>query len=678
MVAFANAKYSTALENFSKAVEYYPNCHASIRTAIACCCYKLQDYDRAKLAVHRGVNLDVRYFICFRHHVDLKLISSQPSDVNFLILSAMLELIQARKDRNGRVESRQKAFENLYLAYQIDSSNPMILNMLANHTFHSWKRIHLTMPRGESVEPTFHQSEIRLIGDSKLVVSRNKLHKLQTTTLFEVGNQLRLSAVSVNKSTVHLIVAIEPVTMSNEEYLEICFAPPLLLGASKQVQFPVDLSNLEIKNLRQVVTDASNALLHTALPMIRTESYYLIGKVAHAQGNSTQAFDFYRSALKESPENVLAAFGAAQILFSRQDYANALDLFEKVLQKYPDDKDTLAHIVFLKGKLTDEITSFEKLREIVPGFQFEIDIWLMQGQLHHKKLGANNDFGTALKCYLQAKECYEQQDLQIPVAVLNNIAILYHLLMKYDKALEFMQLVLRSNFCSKDCSEEIQRKIRKDCAHNILCNHSNYEKVFFEWNKASPSVLVVQNAEYLNQFTLIGLPVSQKAEDLFFVGEQIMINEMIWVVESFTSSTSMACSTIFRSKSYRIIPVQESGFPVYQKIIYRNNTEDTFSFSYNYARILEDSGNLFAAKNIYVNLIQQHPSFVDNYIRLSIISRQLNNYDEGLEWLQKARSVFKGESVGIEIATGDIYMLLGKHGEAKKCYDSVYGKVSVK
>jgi hypothetical protein len=59
MVAYANAKYSTALENFSKAVEYYPNCHASIRTAIACCCYKLQDYGRAKLAVLRGVNLDV-------------------------------------------------------------------------------------------------------------------------------------------------------------------------------------------------------------------------------------------------------------------------------------------------------------------------------------------------------------------------------------------------------------------------------------------------------------------------------------------------------------------------------------------------------------------------------------------------------------------------------------------
>lgn len=588
----------------------------------------------------------------------------------------MMELIQGRKDRNNRADSRQKSFEYLYLAYQIDSSNPLVLNMLANHTFHSWKRIQLSSQSGDNAESAFHQSEIKLIDDSKIVVSRNKLHNLHSATIFEIGNQLRLSTVAGHKSSIHLIVAVATVTVSDEQYLEICFTPPLSSSASKQLQYPADLSTLEIKNLCQVVTDASTALLHSALPMIRTESYYLLGKVAHAQRNSTRAYDFYSSALKESQENVLAGFGAAQILFSKQDYKNALDLFEKVLKKYPDDKDTLAYIILLKGKLSEEIAPFEKLREIVPGFQFEIDIWLMQGQLYHKKLGATNDFGTALKCYLQAKECYEQQDLQIPVPLLNNMAVLYHLLMKYEKALECVQLVLKSSFTSIDCNEDIQRKVRKECANNILFNHTQYEKVFFEWNKVSPSAFVVQNSEYLDQFTIVGSSVTKRAEEMFFVGEQIIINDMIWVVETILSSSTISCSTIFRSKSHRIIPAHESGFPVYQKIIYQNNTEDTFSFSYNYARILEDSGNLFAAKNIYVNLIQQHPSFVDNYIRLSIISRQLHNFDEGLEWLQKARSVFKGDSVGIELATGDIYMLLGKHGDAKKYYDLIYTKVS--
>jgi len=69
MVAYANSKFSVALEHFSKAVEYYPQCHASVRAAIACCCYKLQDYERAKLAVQRGIQLDVRilyfFFACF-------------------------------------------------------------------------------------------------------------------------------------------------------------------------------------------------------------------------------------------------------------------------------------------------------------------------------------------------------------------------------------------------------------------------------------------------------------------------------------------------------------------------------------------------------------------------------------------------------------------------------------
>jgi len=658
MVAYANSKFSNALEHFSKAVEYYPDCHASVRTAIACCCYKLQEYERAKLTVQRGIKLD-------------------PSDVNYLILSALLELIQARKDRNNRAQLKQNSYEYLYLARQMDGTNSIVLNLLANHSFHSWRR----------VDSSFYfpietsDSAIRLVDGNKLIISKPKEeYSKQLSNLLEIGNQLRLSNVAANKSTVHLIVSVQQSHVDGFDVTEISFTPSV-----SAAQHVVPL--LEIKHLKQVVDDASKALLYTSLALIRTESYYLLGKVAHAQGNSSQAYDFYRLALKEFPENVLAAFGAAQILFTRQDYKNALDLFEKVLKKYPDDKDTLAYIILLKGKLNEEIVTFERLREIVPGFQFEIDIWLMQGQLYHKKLTNNNDYGIALKCYLQAKEWYQQEEIPVPSHVLNNLAILYQLLMKYDKAIEFMQKVLRSFAVTAHSSydavtlKETQRQLRQDGLNTILFCNSNYENAFYEWDRKNVCCYVKQHHDRCDLFSLqidnAVNDISISLQDIFVVGEQIIINDMIWVIEEFISPTEMTCFTIFRSKTYRIPltdNLQHNGLPVFQKYIYGNINDETFSYSYNYARILEDSGNLFAAKHIYVNLIQLHPSFVDNYMRLSIIARQLHHYEEALEWVQKAKNVYKGDSVGIELALGDVYMLLGQSSEAKKHYENIYTK----
>lgn len=595
----------------------------------------------------------------------------------------MLELIQARKDKNSRIISRQSSYEYLYLAHQIDGTNPLVLNLLANHSFHSWKRINLS-------EMDF---EMMIVEDTKLTISKQAVEYLQQLSgILEIGNQLRFNGMFPSKSTVHLIVSIKESVVSGNDLLEITYTPSLSGSLNSRLKFPLSVSEFEIKNLKQVVDDASKSLLHTSLPLIRTESYYLLGKVAHTQGNSSQAYDFYRLALKESPENVLAAFGAAQILFTRRDYKNALDLFEKVLKKYPDDKDTLAYIILLKGQLNEEVANFDKLKEIIPGFQFEIDVWLMQGQLYHKKVSNGNDYGVALKCYLQAKEWFEQQDRPVPAHVLNNIAILYQLMMKYDKAIEFMQRALRSFSVTAGTSDGVtignnyQRNLREDSLNSMLLNHADYEKAYFQWNTGKVSCHVSQHPDSCNHFILISthnadVPNSPSMMELFVVGEQIMINDMIWVVDDIISPTEMFCSTIFRSKSYRIGMTDEcrqSGFAVQQKLIYGNINDDTFSYSYNYARILEDSGNLFAAKHIYINLIYQHPSFVDSYMRLSIISRQLHHYEEALQWLHKAKNVFKGDSVGIELALGDVFMALGKTNEAKRQYETIYAKVFFK
>jgi tetratricopeptide (TPR) repeat protein len=64
MVSFSQSNFQSALDNFSRAISTFPDCHASVRTAISCCCFKLQQYDRARLALHRANSIDVCFLFC--------------------------------------------------------------------------------------------------------------------------------------------------------------------------------------------------------------------------------------------------------------------------------------------------------------------------------------------------------------------------------------------------------------------------------------------------------------------------------------------------------------------------------------------------------------------------------------------------------------------------------------
>ena len=57
---FANHKYEVALDHFIRAVHINPQASGhGVRFAVACSLYKLQQYDRAKLALEKCLSIDV-------------------------------------------------------------------------------------------------------------------------------------------------------------------------------------------------------------------------------------------------------------------------------------------------------------------------------------------------------------------------------------------------------------------------------------------------------------------------------------------------------------------------------------------------------------------------------------------------------------------------------------------
>lgn len=109
-IAFNKKDYRGALAFYKKALRTNPNCPAAVRLGMGHCFLKMSNQDKAKLAFQRALDLD-------------------PQCVGALVGLAILKL------NLHEPESNRLGVQMLSKAYTIDSTNPMVLNHLANHFF---------------------------------------------------------------------------------------------------------------------------------------------------------------------------------------------------------------------------------------------------------------------------------------------------------------------------------------------------------------------------------------------------------------------------------------------------------------------------------------------------------------------------------------------------------------
>lgn len=110
-IAFNKKDYKNALNNYKKALKINPNSPASVRLGMGLCFFKMAKISKAKLAFERALELD-------------------PQCVGALVGLAIIEL------NEKTTESTKLGVEMLSKAYTIDSTNPIVLNHLANHFFY--------------------------------------------------------------------------------------------------------------------------------------------------------------------------------------------------------------------------------------------------------------------------------------------------------------------------------------------------------------------------------------------------------------------------------------------------------------------------------------------------------------------------------------------------------------
>ncbi|KAF7147473.1 hypothetical protein RHSIM_Rhsim03G0228800 [Rhododendron simsii] len=154
----------------------------------------------------------------------------------------------------------------------------------------------------------------------------------------------------------------------------------------------------------------------------KSHSYYNLARSYHSKGDYEKAGLYYMASVKESnkpQEFVLPYYGLGQVQLKLGDFKSSLGNFEKVLEVYPDNCETLKAL----GHIYIQLGQTEKAHEFVKKAT-KIDPRDPQAFLDLGELLISTDAGAALEAFKTARGLLEKGREEVPVELLNNIGVL--------------------------------------------------------------------------------------------------------------------------------------------------------------------------------------------------------------------------------------------------------------
>ncbi|XP_022729017.1 protein CTR9 homolog isoform X2 [Durio zibethinus] len=166
----------------------------------------------------------------------------------------------------------------------------------------------------------------------------------------------------------------------------------------------------------------------------KSHSYYNLARSYHSKGDYEKAGFYYMASIKEinkPHEFVFPYYGLGQVKLRSGDFRSALSNFEKVLEVYPDNCETLKAL----GHIYVQLGQVEKAQEFMRKAT-KIDPRDAQAFLDLGELLISYDTGAALDAFKTARNLMEKGGQAVPVEVLNNIGVLHFEREELELALE--------------------------------------------------------------------------------------------------------------------------------------------------------------------------------------------------------------------------------------------------
>eukprot|EP01041_Mallomonas_annulata_P003009 gene3009-5892_t len=649
-LAYARKKSQAALEHFSDAMKCNPSCDAAVLVAAAGCLFELGQYEKSRALLNQVITLDA-------------------GNVNALVLLSLMDRVIAQKDKTRRKECRESAHEYSLLAAQMDPSCALALNHMANYFFHTWKFLDDNVEIMDAITLRFKWPSSSASLDNMT---------LQEGDLLQLNHSYITSVKKIDKES------------HPDRYILVTVKvdlPPALLALATTKEF------------HQTKLLAGKAFRVSTVAEIKSESCFILGRVYHDLGETNYASHLYKEALKYWPDMSLAAMLLGQLLFAENKYVEAKELFQKVLSRHPEDKDAQAYLYLVKGLNQGETTSMDKLKEVAAGFAWEEDLWLLQGQL---RLSDSSEHGAALKCLESAMECILRRGGDLDPSHLSNIAVLHHTLgtglhiaLDYSrKALLAVEKAAAATAAASISVSASSTSSDEPVTANSVIFRCTDNDVFYTWSDELFKVTVTDNTEFgnvtLSMVTTTPSDSEKKVDggargikDFLQEDDDVLIGDVIFTVQSLAEDgSSFTAKGFVKLKDDHDANGNENGdgdggqlpFPVRRKIPARNFTAKTITLCFNLARVLEDTGRSRAAAEIYVQLLDKHPSYIECYLRLAKISGDLGRLQDALVWTKRALAVDES-NVDALVCLGDLMTLRNEPTDALKIYEKAIKQV---
>ncbi|EOY30289.1 Binding isoform 1 [Theobroma cacao] len=172
----------------------------------------------------------------------------------------------------------------------------------------------------------------------------------------------------------------------------------------------------------------------------KSHSYYNLARSYHSKGDYEKAGFYYMASIKEinkPHEFVFPYYGLGQVKLKSGDFRSALSNFEKVLEVYPDNCETLKAL----GHIYVQLGQVEKAQEFMRK-AIKIDPRDAQAFLDLGELLISSDTGAALDAFKTARSLMEKGGQAVPIEVLNNIGVLHFEREEFELALESLNKAL--------------------------------------------------------------------------------------------------------------------------------------------------------------------------------------------------------------------------------------------
>uniref|UniRef100_A0A1J3H2G1 RNA polymerase-associated protein CTR9-like protein n=1 Tax=Noccaea caerulescens TaxID=107243 RepID=A0A1J3H2G1_NOCCA len=167
----------------------------------------------------------------------------------------------------------------------------------------------------------------------------------------------------------------------------------------------------------------------------KSHSFYNLARSYHSKEDYEKAGMYYMAAIKETKNNpqefVFPYFGLGQVQLKLGELKGSVSNFEKVLEVYPDNCETLKALGHLYTQLGKTDKALEYMRKAT-----KLDPRDAQAFVGLGELLISSDTGAALDAFKMARTLMKKGGQEVPIEVLNDIGVLHFEKEEFESALD--------------------------------------------------------------------------------------------------------------------------------------------------------------------------------------------------------------------------------------------------